>query len=226
MSGIVGLHLARRNRVERIGHIGITLYNPLTRARLVLGLLTLSNLQSIDIDTALYQTVVLLHGTLQTELLNELRPCGSNLGVRLRLGEELAYGSHVVLTRRGVGKGIVERLRELLTAQESQTLAIGELDTHLLEARLEKTLGDKRLPYGIGQHGRLLLVGLLNARLGLNLLILVVILRVVDVLAGNLTDFGVLTREAHFGLQREDERQEGYADDNRQNHAELGAKCV
>ena len=40
------------------------------------------------------------------------------------------------------------------------------------------------------------------------------------------TDPGVVTREAHFGLQGENESQEGACDDNRQHDAELGAKSV
>jgi len=214
MAVVVSLHITRRHLDERIGNGRELLAGPLARERLVGGLDTASDLQRIDVNAALHQSEVLLHLTLQTGLLVELRPGIGRLGVGLGLREELADGSHAVLARAGIGESIVESLRRMLS---------GDAKSHPVETGRQHVLGDQRLPGGIGQHGRLLLVALLHVVLRLDLLVLVVVLRIVDLLAVDHTDTRVVAREAHFSLQREDECQEGQCDDDRKHDAELGS---
>ncbi len=83
-------------------------------------------------------------------------------------------------------------------------------------------IGHERLPCRVGEHGGLLLVALLSARLRLDLLVTVVIFGIVDLRAVDDADFRVVAREAHFSLQREDECQEGEGNDDRKHDAELG----
>ena len=111
----------------------------------------------------------------------------------------------------------------MLSADHRQTLRLGDAKSHPVETGRQHVLGDQRLPGGIGQHGRLLLVALLHVVLRLDLLVLVVVLRIVDLLAVDHTDTRVVAREAHFSLQREDECQEGQCDDDRKHDAELGS---
>ena len=223
MAVVVSLHITRRHLDERIGNGRELLAGPLARERLVGGLDTAGYLQRIDVNAALHQSEVLLHLTLQTGLLVELRPGIGRLGVGLGLREELTDGSHAVLARAGIGESVVESLRRMLSADHRQTLRLGDAKSHPVETGRQHVLGDQRLPGGIGQHGRLLLVALLHVVLRLDRLVLVVVLRIVDLLAVDHTDTRVVAREAHFSLQREDECQEGQCDDDRKHDAELGS---
>ena len=114
----------------------------------------------------------------------------------------------------------------MLAADHRQTLGLRNAQPHLVETGFQHILADQGLPCSIGEHGGLLFVAFLGAALRLDLLVLVVVLRIVDFFTVDDTDPGVVTREAHFGLQGENESQEGACDDNRQHDAELGAKSV
>ena len=219
---VVGLQVALRYRDERIGHRGVLLAGPLAREGLVGSLHAVGHLQRVDIRTAAHQPDILLQQPLQPRLLVELRPGLLRLG-RRGPGEEVAHGRHVVLSRAGIGKGVVERLRHVLAADHGRTLGLRHAQAYLLETGLQHVLGDKRLPDGIGQHGRLLLVALLRAALRLDPFVLLVVLRIVDLVTVDDADLRIVARESHLGLQGEDECQEGQCDDNRQHHAELGS---
>ena len=223
MAVVISFQVARRHFDERIGNCRIFLAGPFACKGVVGGFDTLGNLQRVDVDATLHQTEVFLHFTFETSLFVDLRPSVGSLGIGLGMREELADGSHVVLTRAGIGKGVVESLRRRLTADHRQTLGLRDAKSHPVETGRQHILGDKRLPNGIGQHGRLLLVALLHVVLLLNLLVLVVVLRIVDLLAVDHADTGIVTRETHFGLQREDECQEGQCDNDRKHDAELGS---
>ena len=147
----------------------------------------------------------------------------SNGGAKDFEYEKLADGRHVVVTRAGIGESIVESLRGRLSADHRQTLGLRDAETHPVETGRHHVLGDQRLPDGVGQHGRLLLVVLLHVVLLLDLLVLVVVFRIVDLLAVDHADTGIVARKAHFGLQREDECQEGQCDNDRKHDAELGS---
>ena len=226
MGLVVSRDLAVAHREERIGHLGITLYDPLTVARLVGSLHSLCSLQRVDVHTTLHQTGELLQLALQTQLLKQLAVGCTHLRIGLCLGHELINSLHVVQARCRISKGVVERLRELLAAEHRHLLLVGEEETHLLESRIQHLLSDERLPRSVGQHSRLLLVALGHTRLRLYLLIAVVILRIVYVLTIHNTHLGVVTGESHLGLQREDKCQERKGDHDRKHDAELGAKCV
>ena len=218
---VAGLHLD-----QRIGDSRIFLTGPFPGIGIVGRIHTVRDFECIDIYTALDQAEVLGDLTLHAGLLVELRPRLLCLRIRFGLREELSDGSHVVLTRAGIGEGVVERLRRMLAADHRQTLGLRNAQPHLVETGFQHILADQGLPCSIGEHGGLLFVALLGAALRLDLLVLVVVLRIVDFFTVDDTDPGVVTREAHFGLQGENESQEGACDDNRQHDAELGAKSV
>ncbi len=199
------------------------LAGPLARKLVVGGRQPLRHFERIDVGAAAHQSHVLLGGALQPGLLVEMLPRSHRLRIALGLGEEPADISHVVGSRAGIGESLVEGIRRLLAGEHRLTLLLRNADARLLEARSEHMLGDEHLPRRSGQRSGLLLVALLGAALGLDLLVEVVVLRIVDLLAVDHAHFRVVAREAHFGLQREDERQEGQCDDDRKHDAELGA---
>ena len=220
---VIGFQVARRHFEERIGNGRIFLAGPFACEGVIGGLDTLGDLQRVDVDAALHQTEVFLHFTFQTGLFVDLRPSVCGLGIGLGMREELADGRYVVVTRAGIGESIVESLRGRLSADHRQTLGLRDAETHPVETGRHHVLGDQRLPDGVGQHGRLLLVVLLHVVLLLDLLVLVVVFRIVDLLAVDHADTGIVARKAHFGLQREDECQEGQCDNDRKHDAELGS---
>ena len=219
---VIFVHLRRADREERIGHRSVLLAGPTTREGVVRRSNAVGHLQSVHIGAAANQTHILLEETLETRLLVERLPCGLRLGVGLGLGKELTYGRHVVAARTGVGEGVEEGLRGLLAAHHGHTLGLRHAKAEALEARVEHILREELLPGCVGQHGRLLLVGIDGAALRTHALVGLVILRIVDFLAVDDAHAGVIAREAHLGLQRQDECQEGECDDNRKHDAELG----
>ena len=198
---VVGLHLRRRNADDRVGNRRILLAGPFARIGLVGRLHAAGHLEGIDVDTAADQTEVLLHLTLGTGLLVELGPGLCSLRIGLGLCKEIGDCSYVVGPRTRIGKSVVERLRGLLAADHRHTFGLGHTQTQTLETGRHHILRDERLPRGVGQHRSLLLVVLLNAALGLDLLVLVVILRIVDLLAVDHADARIIARETHLGLQ-------------------------
>ncbi len=111
----------------------------------------------------------------QESLLVELGPGQLRLGIGLGLQEELTHGLHVVAARAGVGESVVEGLREVLAADDRQTLGVTHLEAQLLQTGGDDVAVEERLPRGIGQHGRLLLVARLSAALRLDALVLLVV---------------------------------------------------
>lgn len=220
---IVGLHLAVGDREERIGYGRILLAGPLAREGPVRGIGTGGRLERIGIGAAADQPEELLHPAFHARLLVELRPSLLRLRIALGARQELAHGSDIVGTRARIGEGVVEGLRHALAADHRQTLRLGEREAQIVEARHQHVLRDEALPCGVGQHGRLLLVALLTAVLLTHAFVLFEILRIVDLLSVDDAHAGILPGEAHLGLQREDECQEGQCDDYRQHDAELGS---
>ena len=222
MAVVVGFQVRRRHGDNRIGNRRILLAGPFAREGLVRALDALRNFQRIDVHAALHQSVELLKLAFQTRLLVELGPHLRSLCVRLGLRQELVHGLHVVLPRARIRKGRIEGLRGLLTADHRQTLRLRHTEPHASEARSQHVVGNQRLPYGIRQHGRLLLVALLDVVLRLDLLVTVVVFRIVDLLAVDHPDARIIARKSHLGFQGEDECQERQCDDDRKHDAELG----
>ena len=222
MAVVVGPQIGIRNVEQRIGNLRILLAGPLARIGVVGRLDAARHFERIDVHAAPDQSEELLHLALHAGLLVELRPRLRRLGIGLGLRQEIGDGGHVVGTRAGIGKGVEEGLRRLLAAGHRHPFGLRHAQTQPLEPGREHVAGDERLPRGVGQHRRLLFIALLGAALALDLLVLVVILRIIDLLAADHTDPRIVARETHLGFQREDECQEGKGDDDREHDAELG----
>jgi len=84
-------------------------------------------------------------------------------------------------------------------------------------------VGEKRLPRRGGQLVGLLIGRSLYAAVAvLDGVVLIQILGVADLVAVDHADLRIVVREAHVGLQRQNECQEGECDNHRQKRAELG----
>jgi len=125
--------------------------------------------------------------------------------------------------RARIAESRIEGLRRDLAADHVQTLLLGNLDTHPLEAGDEHVVGEKRLPRRGGQLVGLLIGRSLYAAVAvLDGVVLIQILGVADLVAVDHADLRIVVRETHVGLQRQNECQEGECDNHRQKRAELG----
>ena len=192
MAVVIRLDVARLELNQRIGNGRVFLTGPLAGIGVVGGVHTVGHFERIDIHTALDQAEELGDLALHAGLLVELRPSLLRLRVGFGLGEELVNGGDVVLTRAGIREGIVESLRRMLAADHRHTFRLGNAKAHLVESGSQHVFADQGLPCSVGKHRRLLFVALLSTALRLDLLILVVILRIVDLFTVDNTDPGVV----------------------------------
>ena len=189
---VIRLDVARLELNQRIGNGRVFLTGPLAGIGVVGGVHTVGHFERIDIHTALDQAEELGDLALHAGLLVELRPSLLRLRVGFGLGEELVNGGDVVLTRAGIREGIVESLRRMLAADHRHTFRLGNAKAHLVESGSQHVFADQGLPCSVGKHRRLLFVALLSTALRLDLLVLVVILRIVDLFTVDNTDPGVV----------------------------------
>ena len=223
MGVVERLDLARRDAHQRIGHRRITLGDVLPAEDLVGRIDAVLDFEFVDIGALADQRGVFLHGAFQPGLLVQVVPRLLRAGVGSGLRQELRHGGSVVSPRTRIAESRIEGLRRDLAADHVQTLLLGNLDTHPLEAGDEHMVGEKRLPRRGGQLVGLLIGRSLYAAVAvLDGVVLIQILGVADLVAVDHADLRIVVREAHVGLQRQNECQEGECDNHRQKRAELG----
>ena len=110
----------------------------------------------------------------------------------------------------------------MFAANHRKPLHLADRDAGLVEAGFEHMFGEKPLPCGVRKHLGLLRIALRRPALHLHTFVFLDVLGIFDLIAVDRTDFRIVPRESHLGLQREYESQQSERDDDSQHDAEAG----